>query len=51
MSSSRKREVAGFQAGEATPRRLTKKDQILSHYAAGISTVEELVVITGARSS
>jgi hypothetical protein len=51
MAESSNPEAAPAPADEAPARRPTKKDQVLSLYAAGITEVEDLSMITGARPS
>ena len=48
-SSSKAR--AGREGGEGRSRRVSRKDQIISLYLSGISEVEDIAVITGARPS
>jgi hypothetical protein len=48
MSSSQKRAP---ERGEQRPRRVSKKDQILSLYTSGLGDVEDIAMITGARPS
>ena len=47
-STSRKKETAPDKTGS---RRVSKKDQIIALYTSGISDVEDLAMITGARPS
>ena len=47
-STRQKKEAAPDKAG---PRRVSKKDQIIALYTSGISDVEDLAMITGARPS
>lgn len=48
MSSSQKRAP---ERGEQRPRRVSKKDQIISLYTSGLGDVEDIAMITGARPS